>query len=96
MDTFVQFAKRADDEDPQNASNSASGLVSTLLPTLVISGAMLLLFVILRRSERRQLPPPSALLAASSPGPSSSPSMQLAEVGRCSWIFCPLAMSRAI
>ncbi|EER24217.1 hypothetical protein D8B26_002414 [Coccidioides posadasii str. Silveira] len=57
MDTFVQFAKRADDEDPQNASNSASGLVSTLLPTLVISGAMLLLFVILRRSERRQYAP---------------------------------------
>ncbi|EEP75837.1 conserved hypothetical protein [Uncinocarpus reesii 1704] len=57
MDTFVQLARRADDDNPQNASNSASGLVSTLIPTLIISGAMLLLFVILRRSERRQYVP---------------------------------------
>lgn len=57
MEPLFTFAKRADDEDPKSASNSASGLVSTLLPTLVISGAMVLLFVILRRSERRQYAP---------------------------------------
>ncbi|EDN03067.1 conserved hypothetical protein [Histoplasma mississippiense (nom. inval.)] len=45
------------DEDPKNTSNSASGLVSTLIPTLIISGAMVLLFIILRQSQRRQYAP---------------------------------------
>ncbi|EGC47503.1 DUF221 domain-containing protein [Histoplasma capsulatum var. duboisii H88] len=45
------------DEDPKSTSNSASGLVSTLIPTLIISGAMVLLFIILRQSQRRQYAP---------------------------------------
>ncbi|OAX81242.1 hypothetical protein ACJ72_04420 [Emergomyces africanus] len=45
------------DEDPKAISNSASGLVSTLIPTLIISGAMVLLFIILRQSQRRQYAP---------------------------------------
>ncbi|KLJ06515.1 hypothetical protein EMPG_10083 [Blastomyces silverae] len=45
------------DEDPKSTSNSASGLVSTLVPTLIISGAMVLVFVILRQSQRRQYAP---------------------------------------
>ncbi|KAI1910331.1 phosphate metabolism protein 7 [Ophidiomyces ophidiicola] len=57
MDTSVQFAKRADELNIDNASNSASGLVSTLLPTLVISGAMVLVFMVLRLSQRRQYIP---------------------------------------
>ncbi|KAK2793604.1 hypothetical protein FQN50_010000 [Emmonsiellopsis sp. PD_5] len=46
-----------DTEDPKDASNSASGLVSTLVPTLIISGAMVLLFIVLRQSQRRQYAP---------------------------------------
>ncbi|EEQ89006.1 hypothetical protein RJZ56_006968 [Blastomyces dermatitidis] len=45
------------DEDPKSTSNSASGLVSTLVPTLIISGAMVLVFIILRQSQRRQYAP---------------------------------------
>ncbi|PGH19537.1 hypothetical protein AJ80_03872 [Polytolypa hystricis UAMH7299] len=57
MDSIEILAKRADEDNPQNASNSASGLVSTLIPTLVISGAMILLFLILRLSQRRHYAP---------------------------------------
>ncbi|KAK2736722.1 hypothetical protein FQN57_000570 [Myotisia sp. PD_48] len=56
MDPLSVFTKRADDEIDE-ASNSASGLVSTLVPTLVIFAAMLLFFLILRRSQRRQYAP---------------------------------------
>ncbi|KAF9894720.1 hypothetical protein FE257_006610 [Aspergillus nanangensis] len=38
-------------------SNSASGLLSTLIPALVIAGVMVLVFIILRRSERRMYVP---------------------------------------
>ncbi|PGH05558.1 hypothetical protein GX51_02897 [Blastomyces parvus] len=46
-----------DEDDPKSTSNSASGLVSTLVPTLIISGAMVLVFIILRQSQRRQYAP---------------------------------------
>ncbi|EEH40259.2 hypothetical protein PAAG_02314 [Paracoccidioides lutzii Pb01] len=46
-----------DTQDPKDASNSLSGLVSTLVPTLIVSGAMVLLFVLLRQSQRRQYAP---------------------------------------
>lgn len=51
------FIRKQDEDDPESASNSASGLLSTLVPTLVISGVMVLIFIILRRSERRQYAP---------------------------------------
>ncbi|KAF4159817.1 hypothetical protein CNMCM6936_009175 [Aspergillus lentulus] len=51
-----QLSRRAD-EDPDNASNSASSLVSTLVPALAVAGIMILVFVILRRSERRMYMP---------------------------------------
>ncbi|KAM5476125.1 phosphate metabolism protein 7 [Microsporum audouinii] len=57
MDTLNVFAKRDEPEKPSDASNSLSGLVSTLVPTLIISAVMVLLFVILRRSQRRQYIP---------------------------------------
>ena len=38
-------------------SNSASQLVSTLIPILIISGIMVLVFLILRRTMRRQYAP---------------------------------------
>ncbi|RAL13015.1 putative DUF221 domain protein [Aspergillus homomorphus CBS 101889] len=44
-------------DNPQNASNSASGLVTTLVPSLVVAVAMVAVFVILRRSERRMYMP---------------------------------------
>ncbi|KAL4993748.1 hypothetical protein BDV10DRAFT_189688 [Aspergillus recurvatus] len=47
----------ADSDDPQAASNSASSLVTVLVPSLVVAGAMVLVFVILRRSERRMYMP---------------------------------------
>ncbi|CBF89927.1 hypothetical protein AN0229.2 [Aspergillus nidulans FGSC A4] len=47
----------ADSENPQAASNSASSLVTVLVPSLVVAGAMVLIFVILRRSERRMYMP---------------------------------------
>ncbi|KAL4917025.1 hypothetical protein BDW62DRAFT_211538 [Aspergillus aurantiobrunneus] len=47
----------ADSENPQEASNSASGLVVVLIPSLVVAVVMVLLFVILRRSERRMYMP---------------------------------------
>ena len=46
-----------DDEKPENTSNSASTLVSTLIPSLIIAGIMILVFAILRRSHRRQYMP---------------------------------------
>ncbi|KAL1953900.1 hypothetical protein VTO42DRAFT_2052 [Malbranchea cinnamomea] len=57
MEPIQLFHRELDEDNPESVSNSASGLVSTLVPTLVISGAMVLLFVILRRSERRQYAP---------------------------------------
>ncbi|KAF3483079.1 DUF221 domain-containing protein [Arthroderma uncinatum] len=57
MDSINVFAKRDEPETPNDASNSLSGLVSTLVPTLIISGVMVLLFIILRRSQRRQYIP---------------------------------------
>ncbi|KAK2811017.1 hypothetical protein FQN49_008493, partial [Arthroderma sp. PD_2] len=57
MDSFNVFAKRAEPESPSAAPASLSGLISTLVPTLVISGVMVLLFLILRRSQRRQYIP---------------------------------------
>ncbi|KAL5338571.1 hypothetical protein BJX70DRAFT_398518 [Aspergillus crustosus] len=47
----------ADEENPQNTSNSASSLVTVLIPSLVIAVVMVLIFVILRRSERRMYMP---------------------------------------
>lgn len=55
VDTLV---KRADaEEDPKSTSSSASALVSTLVPSLVIAGAMILAFIILRRKFRRHYVP---------------------------------------
>lgn len=51
-----QLTRRADD-NPQDSSNSASGLVVTLVPSLVVAVAMVLVFVILRRSEHRMYMP---------------------------------------
>lgn len=48
---------QSDSDSTQNTSNSASGLVSTLVVNLVISGAMVLLFVLLRRREKRTYMP---------------------------------------
>ncbi|RDW70871.1 putative DUF221 domain protein [Aspergillus mulundensis] len=45
------------DDNPQNASNSASSLVTVLIPSLIVAVAMVLVFVILRRSERRMYMP---------------------------------------
>ncbi|CEL03095.1 Putative Aspergillus niger contig An14c0130, genomic contig [Aspergillus calidoustus] len=47
----------ADNDNPQDASNSASSLVVTLIPALAVAVAMVALFVILRRSERRMYMP---------------------------------------
>ncbi|KAL3452095.1 hypothetical protein BJX65DRAFT_267470 [Aspergillus insuetus] len=47
----------ADNDNPQEASNSASSLVVTLIPALAVAAAMVVLFVILRRSERRMYMP---------------------------------------
>ncbi|KAL3457212.1 DUF221-domain-containing protein [Aspergillus heterothallicus] len=47
----------ADSDNPQETSNSASSLVVTLIPSLLVAVAMVLLFVILRRSERRMYMP---------------------------------------
>ncbi|KAJ9247646.1 hypothetical protein C8Q69DRAFT_504545 [Paecilomyces variotii] len=51
------FRRQSDSDSTQNTSNSASGLVSTLVVNLVISGAMVLLFVLLRRREKRTYMP---------------------------------------
>ncbi|EAU31909.1 conserved hypothetical protein [Aspergillus terreus NIH2624] len=47
----------SDAEEAHSTSNSASGLVTTLVPSLVVAGAMVLVFVILRRSQRRTYMP---------------------------------------
>ncbi|KAL4951883.1 hypothetical protein BDW69DRAFT_30947 [Aspergillus filifer] len=47
----------ADSDNPQNTSNSASSLVTVLVPSLVVAGVMTLGFIILRRSERRMYMP---------------------------------------
>ncbi|GES64751.1 DUF221-domain-containing protein [Aspergillus terreus] len=47
----------SDAEEARSTSNSASGLVTTLVPSLVVAGAMVLVFVILRRSQRRTYMP---------------------------------------
>ncbi|KAG2420094.1 hypothetical protein HFD88_004892 [Aspergillus terreus] len=47
----------SDTEEAHSTSNSASGLVTTLVPSLVVAGAMVLVFVILRRSQRRTYMP---------------------------------------
>lgn len=44
-------------DDPQSASNSASGLVTTLVPSLISAAAMVIIFIILRRSETRMYMP---------------------------------------
>lgn len=41
----------------RDSSNSLSGLVSTLVPVLVVAVPFYLLFLILRRSQRRQYAP---------------------------------------
>ncbi|KAI9822960.1 MAG: hypothetical protein M1826_000342 [Phylliscum demangeonii] len=41
----------------RNTSNSLSGMVSTLVPVLILSGAFFFLFLILRRTQRRQYAP---------------------------------------
>ena len=55
----LTLVRRAD--DPNQAPNSLSGLVSTLVPVLLLSTAFLVLFLILRRSQRRQYSPRSYL-----------------------------------
>ncbi|KAL4887752.1 hypothetical protein BDV59DRAFT_14491 [Aspergillus ambiguus] len=47
----------SDSQEAHSTSNSASGLVTTLVPSLVVAGAMTLVFVILRRSQRRTYMP---------------------------------------
>ncbi|KAL5355987.1 hypothetical protein BJX96DRAFT_91633 [Aspergillus floccosus] len=47
----------SDAQEAHSTSNSASGLVTTLVPSLVVAGAMTLVFVILRRSQRRTYMP---------------------------------------
>ncbi|PYI36734.1 DUF221 domain protein [Aspergillus indologenus CBS 114.80] len=44
-------------DNPQDASNSASGLVTTLVPSLAAAVAMVSIFIILRRRERRMYMP---------------------------------------
>ncbi|OOF93003.1 hypothetical protein ASPCADRAFT_209646 [Aspergillus carbonarius ITEM 5010] len=51
------LAGRTTSEDVQGASNSASGLVSTLVPSLIVAVAMVLGFIILRRREFRMYMP---------------------------------------
>ncbi|KAL2803408.1 DUF221 domain protein [Aspergillus granulosus] len=65
------------DEDPQNTSNSASSLVVTLIPSLIVAGAMVLVFIVLRRSERRMYMPRTYLgvLRESERTPPSSTSL---------------------
>ncbi|KAL1968016.1 hypothetical protein VTN77DRAFT_2433 [Rasamsonia byssochlamydoides] len=46
-----------DNSNPDDASNSASGLVSTLVPSIVVAAAMILAFIILRSRERRTYMP---------------------------------------
>ncbi|PYI03039.1 DUF221-domain-containing protein [Aspergillus sclerotiicarbonarius CBS 121057] len=48
---------RTTSEDVQGASNSASGLVSTLVPSLIAAVAMVVGFIILRRREFRMYMP---------------------------------------
>ncbi|MCJ1250309.1 hypothetical protein MMC30_007535 [Trapelia coarctata] len=43
--------------DPASTSNSASGLVSTLIPVLLVAGIMFLAFLCLRRTQKRQYSP---------------------------------------
>ncbi|PYH97541.1 DUF221-domain-containing protein [Aspergillus ellipticus CBS 707.79] len=52
-----QLVRRTTSEDVENTSDSASDLVTTLIPSLVVAVAMVLVFVILRRSERRMYMP---------------------------------------
>jgi Late exocytosis, associated with Golgi transport len=47
-------------DDPNN-SNSASGLLSTLIPVLLTAVAMTTIFLILRRTQERQYAPRSYL-----------------------------------
>ncbi|KAL4937105.1 hypothetical protein BDV06DRAFT_203642 [Aspergillus oleicola] len=47
----------ADSDNPQETPNSASSLVTVLVPALIVAGVMTLGFIILRRSERRMYMP---------------------------------------
>ncbi|KAI9813698.1 MAG: hypothetical protein M1832_006126 [Thelocarpon impressellum] len=44
-------------DPPSTASNSLSGLVSTLIPTAIVAAVFFVLFLLLRRSQRRQYSP---------------------------------------
>jgi hypothetical protein len=66
MDAFVlpvngALARRAEDPNQGKARdagpNSLSGLVSTLVPVLVVAVPFYILFLLLRRSQRRQYAP---------------------------------------
>ncbi|KKK19363.1 DUF221 domain protein [Aspergillus rambellii] len=75
-----QFIRR--DDSVQNTSNSASSLVTTLVPSLIIAVVMVLVFIFLRRSERRMYMPRTYLgfLRESERTPPSS-------TGLMNWIF---------
>ncbi|KAI5291610.1 hypothetical protein KEM54_002887 [Ascosphaera aggregata] len=55
----LNLTANPEEQDSSQTSNSASGLVSTLIPALASAGAMVLVFTILRRSQRRQYIPRS-------------------------------------
>ncbi|KAJ6003652.1 hypothetical protein N7522_006344 [Penicillium canescens] len=52
-----RLTARAASDDPSTASPSASGLVTTLVPSLVAFAVMVILFIILLRSHRRMYMP---------------------------------------
>lgn len=60
---------------PATGSSSASSLVSTLIPILVIAGIQVLVFLILRRTMRRQYAPRTFLLRPQERSPALSTSM---------------------
>ncbi|KAI5298614.1 Adaptor for signal transduction, partial [Ascosphaera pollenicola] len=55
----LNLTENPEQQDFSKTSNSASGLMSTLVPALASAGIMVLVFTILRRSQRRQYIPRS-------------------------------------